>query len=168
MKKCCIIDKNLALSFTKGRFILFTYKSKSVNDTEAFAEEIAKKTYGGTVIALFGGLGMGKTAFTRGFVRGRGIDAEVSSPTFSLVHEYKGSPSVCHFDMYRISSWDDLYSTGFFDYLDMGGILVTEWSENIENALPENTLKICFEQGENENERTITLTGEGIYENFSC
>ena len=147
---------------------LFVFESKNVNDTESLGEKIAAAAYPGTVIALYGGLGMGKTAFTHGFVRGRGIDAEVSSPTFALVHEYQGSPSVYHFDMYRVDGWDDLYSTGFFDYIDMGGILVTEWSENIEGALPENTLKVKFERGKNENERIITVTGAGIYENFSC
>lgn len=152
----------------RENYKLFEYISKSVKDTELLAERIAKKAQGGTVIALFGGLGMGKTAFTHGFVRGRNIDAEVSSPTFALVHEYPGFPSVYHFDMYRVDGWDDLYSTGFFDYIDMGGILVVEWSENIEGALPENTLRVCFQRGENDNERIITVTGEGIYENFSC
>lgn len=139
-----------------------------MSDTENFAAEIASKAYAGTVIALYGGLGMGKTAFTRGFVRGRGIDTEVSSPTFALVHEYGGSPCVYHFDMYRVDGWDDLYSTGFFDFIDMGGILVVEWSENIEGALPDDTLRVVFGRGESENERIITVTGAGRYENFSC
>lgn len=147
---------------------MFEYESYSVADTEALAERIAKNAHPGSVIALFGGLGMGKTAFTHGFVRGRGIDAEVSSPTFALVHEYPGSPSVYHFDMYRVDGWDDLYSTGFFDYIDMGGILIVEWSENIEGALPENTLRVNIERGQSDNERKITVTGAGIYENFSC
>lgn len=147
---------------------MFEYKSNSVAETEALAERIARNAQPGTVIALFGGLGMGKTAFTHGFVRGRNIEAEVSSPTFALVHEYPGSPSVYHFDMYRVDGWDDLYSTGFFDYIDMGGILVVEWSENIEGALPEDTLRVSFERGENDNQRTIKVTGTGIYENFSC
>lgn len=147
---------------------MFEYKSYSVADTEALAERIAKNAHPGSVIALFGGLGMGKTAFTHGFVRGRGIDAEVSSPTFALVHEYPGLPSVYHFDMYRVDGWDDLYSTGFFDYIDMGGILIVEWSENIEGALPENTLRVNIERGQSDNERKITVTGAGIYENFSC
>lgn len=154
--------------YDKGDIDLFKYISHSVKDTELLAEKIAAGAHGGTVIALFGGLGMGKTAFTHGFVRGRGIDADVSSPTFALVHEYPGSPSVYHFDMYRVDGWDDLYSTGFFDYIDMGGILVVEWSENIECALPENTLRVKIERGATDSERIITVTGEGIYENFSC
>lgn len=139
-----------------------------MQDTELLGERIARNTYAGTVVALYGGLGMGKTAFTHGFVRGRGIKAEVSSPTFALVHEYGGVPCVYHFDMYRVDGWSDLYSTGFFDCLDMGGILVVEWSENIEGALPENTLRVVFERTDKDNERLITVTGAGIYENFSC
>lgn len=75
-------------------------------------------------MALFGDLGAGKTALTRGLARGMGFDGEVSSPTFALVHEYPADIPLYHFDMYRINTWDDLYSTGFFDYLDMGGVLV--------------------------------------------
>ena len=148
---------------------LLTVKTNSVTETENFAEKLAGQIEGGTVVALFGGLGKGKTAFTRGFVRGRNIDAEVSSPTFALVHEYSGNPSVYHFDMYRVGNWDDLYSTGFFDYIDIGGILVTEWSENIENALPEtDTVRIEISRGKNENERIFTVKGVGKYENISC
>ena len=148
---------------------MLTVKTNSVIETEKFAEKLAEQIEGGTVVALFGGLGMGKTAFTRGFVRGRKIDAEVSSPTFALVHEYSGDPGVYHFDMYRVESWEDLYSTGFFDYIDIGGILVIEWSENIENALPEtDTVRIEIKRGESENERIFTVRGVGKYENISC
>ncbi|MCC8022855.1 MAG: tRNA (adenosine(37)-N6)-threonylcarbamoyltransferase complex ATPase subunit type 1 TsaE [Clostridiales bacterium] len=96
----------------------------------------------GAVIALYGGLGAGKTAFVTGLAQGMGIDAPVSSPTFALVHEYSGGRGkLCHFDMYRIDGWEDLESTGFFDYLDMGATLAVEWSENIHGALPED----CWE-----------------------
>ncbi len=152
----------------KGRIWLFKVITKSVRETQEFAEAFAKKINSGVVIAFFGGLGMGKTAFTSGFVKGRGIDAEVSSPTFALVHEYGGNPPVYHFDMYRVDTWEDLYSTSFFEYIDMGGILLVEWSENIENALPENTIRIEFERTENADERIITVTGGGDYENISC
>ena len=86
-----------------------------------------------------------------------GFDGEVSSPTFALVHEYPADIPIYHFDMYRITTWDDLYSTGFFDYLDMGGVLVIEWSENIENCLPENSIRVSISKNDNENERIITL-----------
>jgi tRNA threonylcarbamoyladenosine biosynthesis protein TsaE len=89
-------------------------RTSSLAETEALGVKIAEKLSGGEVIALFGGMGMGKTAFTRGLARGLGISEGVSSPTFALVHEYHGRLDVYHFDMFRVSGWDDLYSTGFF------------------------------------------------------
>ena len=133
-----------------------TYSSHSVEQTEAFGERIGQALRGGAVIAMFGGMGMGKTAFVRGLARGMGLCAEVSSPTFALVNDYGGTPALAHFDMYRIQSWGDLYSTGFFDYLDMGAVLAVEWSENIETALPEDAVRLTFERI-GENERTVTV-----------
>ncbi len=132
------------------------YQSNSYEETLAIGETIAQSLNGTEVIALFGGLGMGKTAFTTGLVKGLGAENCVSSPTFALVNEYHARFTVYHFDMYRISTWDDLYSIGFFDYLD-NGILVIEWSENIENALPENCIKITITKGNNENQRIFTV-----------
>ncbi len=118
------------------------WETHSVAETEAVGEELAKALCGGQVLALFGGMGMGKTAFVRGLARGLQLSAEVSSPTFALVHDYGGNPPLVHFDMYRINSWDDLLTTGYYDYLDAGAILVIEWSENIEAALPEDALRL--------------------------
>ncbi len=132
------------------------YKSYSYEDTLKIGEEIAQSLNGTEVIALFGGLGMGKTAFTTGVANGLGCTDCVSSPTFALVNEYHGRCNIYHFDMYRISSWDDLYSIGFFDYLDTG-VLVIEWSENIENALPDEYIRITIEKGNDENERILTV-----------
>lgn len=145
---------------------MISFVSQCTADTEAFAEKIAKKLTGGTVIAFFGGLGAGKTSFTRGIARGMGIKADVSSPTFAIVNDYGGKPPLVHFDMYKVESWDDLYSSGFFDYLDMGAVLAVEWSENIENALPDNTVRVTINQGENPNQRIITIEG-AENENFS-
>ena len=103
-------------------------------------------------VALFGDLGVGKTAFVRGFTKSVAPNARVKSPTFALVNEYKGeSLSVFHFDMYRIESEDDLYSIGFYDYADRGGVCLTEWSENIEYALPENYIRIEITKNSEEN-----------------
>lgn len=137
------------------------YYSKCVADTVALGEKLGNAVKKGSVIAYFGPMGMGKTAFTHGLAKGLGIDEKlVSSPTFALVHEYKGQNNkLYHFDMYRISSWYDLYSTGFFDYLDAGEILAVEWSENIENALPDDSIKVSFSIGDNENERIIEIIG---------
>lgn len=136
--------------------------TESPSETEAVGENLSTKLKPGSVVALFGGMGAGKTAFTRGIARGLGITGGVSSPTFALVHEYKGRIPLYHFDMYRVNSWDDLYSTGFFDYLDSGGIIVVEWSENIENALPENTIHIMIKHGKAENERIISIDGVNL------
>ena len=134
--------------------------SESTNKTEKIAFSLGKNLPYGSVIALFGELGAGKTAFTRGFTLGMGIDADVSSPTFALVNEYHQSgKSLYHFDMYRISGWDDLYSTGFFDYLDSGASLIIEWSENIEAILPENTVKIKITKTDNSDVRIIEIDG---------
>lgn len=137
------------------------YISHSVKETHEIGEKLGSYLKSGDVVAYFGGMGMGKTTFTHGLAKGLGIDEKnVSSPTFALVHEYRGDVNTLyHFDMYRIESWDDLYSTGFFDYLDFGGVLAVEWSENIENALPENSIKVTFRPGENENERIIEIEG---------
>ena len=117
---------------------------------------LASNLKGNEVIALFGGLGMGKTALTTGIAKGFGAENCVSSPTFAIVNEYHGKAAIYHFDMYRVNTWDDLYSTGFFDYLG-NGVIIIEWSENIENALPDEYIKISIEKGSSENERIFTV-----------
>ncbi len=136
------------------------FVSNSPRETEALGARLAQRLNGGRVVAMFGGLGMGKTAFVRGMAAGRGLDAEVSSPTFALVHEYGGQPPLVHFDMYRVSGWDDLYSTGFFDYMDAGCLLAVEWSENVEAALPPDAVRVCF-TAVGESTRRIEITGPG-------
>ena len=106
-----------------------------------------------------GGLGAGKTAFVRGLAQGLGCSDEVSSPTFSLVHEYDGPVTLYHFDMYRIHSLDELYSTGFFDYLDCGGIMAIEWSENIAAVLEQERCIAVSIEPDDENIRIITVNG---------
>ena len=103
-----------------------TFITHSPQETEELAGKLAALLSPGDIIAYEGGMGMGKTAFTRGLCRGLGIAADVSSPTFSLVNEYRGeNATLYHFDMFRVESFSDLYSTGFFDYLDYGGILLS-------------------------------------------
>ena len=126
-------------------------------ETEAFAEQFAKELKGGEVIAFKGNMGMGKTCFTRGLARGLGFSGQVNSPTFALVNEYIGGRlPLYHFDMYRIESWEDLYSCGFFDYKEAGGVIAAEWSENIEGALDYDTIVISFERL-SDNSRKITV-----------
>ena len=136
------------------------YKSSDPAETFELGKKIAQSVGDGSVIAMFGGMGMGKTAFTRGLAQGLGIDPKnVSIPTFAIVHEYSGKRTLYHFDMYRIESWDDLYSTGFFDYLDTPAVIAVEWSENIENALPDGYIKVSFKKGDGDNDRIITVDG---------
>ena len=135
------------------------FLSHSPCDTEKIAEKLAEHLRSGAVIAFVGGLGMGKTRFTAGLARGLGFKGDVTSPTFALVNEYIGGRlNVWHFDMYRVEGWEDLYSTGFFDYLEAGGVTVVEWSENIYSALPEDTIFIeIIPLGDNE--RKIIIKG---------
>lgn len=137
-----------------------TIKTNSPAETEFVAYNLAQKLPYGKVIAMFGDLGAGKTAFTRGFAKGMGIDSDVSSPTFALVNEYRGNgKTLYHFDMYRISGWDDLYSTGYFDYLDEGASLIIEWSENIEAVLPDDCIRVTINKTDDNNERIIEISG---------
>ncbi len=139
------------------------YQSCSTEETEQIAENFAKELRSGDVIAYRGPMGAGKTAFTRGLARGLGLEDHVSSPTFALVHQYgSGANALYHFDMYRVEGFDDLYSTGFFDYLDFGGILAIEWSENIEAALPQETIYITLNKVEDDfDKREIIIEGGG-------
>lgn len=138
------------------------YITKSYNETVALAEKIAKDLTKGTVIGYLGDLGAGKTAFTTGLVKGLGIDASVSSPTFAICNEYKGNDkTLYHFDMYRIDGWDDLYSTGFFDFLETDAYIAAEWSENIYGALPDDAVIIEISKlSDTEREFKIYKKGE--------
>ncbi len=138
-----------------------TFETHTAAETEQLGARLARALDGGGVVAMFGGLGMGKTAFTRGMAVGRGIDAEVSSPTFALVQDYGGTPPLVHFDMYRIDTWEDLYATGFFEYIDMGAILAVEWSEQIEGALPDDAIRVTFERL-SDTDRRITIEGVAL------
>ena len=134
------------------------FESSGAECTEQIAKRFAESIEKDAVIAMFGGLGMGKTAFVRGLAEGLGISPDtVYSPTFAIVNEYPGSPTLYHFDMYRVSSWEDLYSTGFFDYQG-SGVIAIEWSENIENALPDDRYEIRIEKGEKDDDRIITVS----------
>ena len=130
---------------------MIEFSSKSAKETIALGEKLAKKLDCGTVVAFYGGLGMGKTTLISGIAKGMGLTCNVSSPTFAIVNVYGEHNELCHFDMYRVESWDDLYSTGFFDYIDMGSVLCVEWSEN--------TVRVYIEKGDSDNARIIRIDG---------
>ena len=137
-----------------------TFVSSSPKDTMDIAAKLSKEFSGGEIVALKGGLGMGKTCFVKGLALGLGFTGEVTSPTFAIVNEYLGGRlDLFHFDTYRITGWDDLYSTGYFEYTDAGGVVAIEWSENISGALEnENVITVDIEQL-SESERKITVWG---------
>ena len=146
------------MTFPKSIFSL------SATDTESAGRELANGIMLDSslprFVALFGDLGVGKTAFARGFTSVISPDARVKSPTFSLVNHYKGqTTSVFHFDMYRIENEDDLYSIGFFDYVD-NGICLVEWSENIVESLPDRYVRVELikNDAENTDSRLISMT----------
>ena len=123
------------------------FQTKSPEQTEAVGASLAAKMEGDAslprFVALYGDLGVGKTAFVRGFASIFCENAAVRSPTFALVNEYRGKQTrLFHFDMYRITDEDDLYSIGYDDYLAREGIILTEWSENIPFALPDERIEV--------------------------
>ena len=137
------------------------YISHSVEETEDIACQLGETLSAGTVLAYKGNLGMGKTAFTRGLARGLGCKARVTSPTFTIVNEYDGRIPLFHFDMYRLPDSDALFDIGWEDYLDRNGICAVEWSENVLDALPDDTLWVeIARHPEHDDWRIITITGE--------
>ena len=137
------------------------YLSHSPEETEHIGEMLGRRLRPGTVVAYRGGLGMGKTAFTRGLARGLGCAGRVTSPTFTIVNEYDGATPLFHFDMYRLNSADDLFDIGWEDYLARGGVCAVEWSENVADALPENTVRVRIDR-DGDTGRRITIEGGNL------
>lgn len=135
------------------------YLSHSPEETEHIGEMLGRRLRPGTVVAYRGGLGIGKTAFTRGLARGLGCAGRVTSPTFTIVNEYDGATPLFHFDMYRLGSSDELFDIGWEDYLTRGGVCAVEWSERVDDAMPADTLWVDIARGTDESDRIITITG---------
>ena len=132
--------------------------TKSPEETEKLGAALAEKLLPGTVIAYRGDLGAGKTAFTRGLARGLGCREQVTSPTYTIVNEYLGGRlPLFHFDMYRLSSADDLWDIGWEDYLDRGGVCAVEWSENVADAM-EGAITVSIAKLD-DTTRRITIEG---------
>ena len=139
------------------------YTSYSESETEEIAAKLGSVLEPGAIVALFGEIGAGKTVFARGLARGVGYDGRVTSPTYSIVNEYRdGKIPVFHFDMYRIDSSDELYEIGWEDYIVSGGICVVEWSEKITDVLPEDVIMVKIEK-EN-GARNITVSGTDVFQ----
>ena len=137
----------------------------SADETQALGQKLASRLASGDVIAYFGDLGAGKTAFTRGLAQGLGITDPVTSPTYTIVNVYlSGRIPLFHFDMYRLSSSDELFDIGWEDYLSRGGVCAVEWSENVEDAL-QDAIRVTIEKDADEPDtRHITITGGPRFE----
>lgn len=127
---------------------IYDFTTGSQAETEDLGTRFSYSLAPGTVVAMYGDLGAGKTAFTRGVLRGLGYDCPVVSPTFSIVNEYRGNAmDLAHFDMYRITAEDELYGTGYYDYLDGRNVVFIEWSENIPFAIDDDAVKVRIRHG---------------------
>ena len=128
----------------------YTFTSHSSNETMDFASNLASKLNIGDVVVLTGELGAGKTKFTEGFLKYYGLDKEISSPTFNIVNEYKKDDiTIYHFDVYRLEDVSEFYAIGGEEYFS-SGICIIEWGELIEEALPDNCIRISFEKDVND------------------
>ena len=142
------------------------YMTHAPEETEALGEKLGKLLRPGTVLAYLGDLGAGKTAFTRGLARGLGCRETVTSPTYTIVNEYLGGRlPLFHFDMYRLTSSDDLWDIGWEDYLDRQGVCAVEWSENVPEAMT-GALTVRIEKL-GDTVRRITIDGGAEYADLS-
>ena len=136
------------------------YETYSAEETSALGEKIGREAKPGEVCTLVGDLGVGKTVLTQGIAKGLGITEPISSPTFTIVNEYEGPVPLFHFDMYRLEDSDALFDIGWEDYLARGGVCAVEWSERVEDALPEDTVWVTSTRHPDcDHWRTITITG---------
>ena len=144
------------------------FQTHSEQETEAAGESLAKNLPEGAVVALYGGLGAGKTAFVRGMARGLGLTDRVSSPTFTIVNEYLGGERpLFHFDMYRLGGPEELFGVGWDDYLTRGGVIAVEWSENVEAAFEGTELRVRLTRLGDET-REIEIEMPASMEEESC
>lgn len=135
------------------------YTTHSPRQTEQLGHAFGARLQPGELVAFYGGLGAGKTAFIRGLAAGLGISEPVTSPTYTVVNEYlSGRVPLFHFDLYRLSSADDLFDIGWEDYLQRGGVCAVEWSENAPEAL-EGAIEVRIAPGTDDESRIISITG---------
>ncbi len=136
------------------------FVTHSREETEALGARLADVLEGGAVVAFTGDLGAGKTAFVSGMAGALGVEERVTSPTFTIVNEYEGGRlPLFHFDMYRLGSADELFHIGWEDYLARGGICAVEWSENVDEAIEDDAVRISIVRGDGDDDRIITIEG---------
>ncbi len=135
-----------------------TYYLKNEEDTRRFGEEFAQTLQPGSVVALIGPLGAGKTTLAKSVARGLGVTETITSPTFTIVQEYEtGRLPLYHFDVYRVYDPDELFEMGFEEYLRGNGVCLIEWADLIEDVLPEERVTLKLDYGEEEGERIIEV-----------
>ena len=135
-----------------------TITLKGTEKTEDFGKEFAESLEKGSIIALMGPLGAGKTTLSKAIAKGLGVTETITSPTFTIVQEYEsGRLPLYHFDVYRVHDEEELFEMGFEEYLHKGGVCLIEWADLIEDMLPSKTIRIYIDYGENENERVLTI-----------
>ena len=134
---------------------------KGLEDTKKFGEKLGSLLKPGDIICLMGDLGAGKTTLTKSIGIGLGVEDYITSPTFTLINEYKGRLNLYHFDVYRLEGISDLDDLGFEEYFYSGGVCIIEWGDKIENILPKDKINLSIEKGSELDERIINLSGEG-------
>ncbi|MDA0991138.1 MAG: tRNA (adenosine(37)-N6)-threonylcarbamoyltransferase complex ATPase subunit type 1 TsaE [Verrucomicrobia bacterium] len=135
-----------------------SFNTDSPDATMACAAALREQLALPSVLALHGDLGSGKTCFVRGLARAMGIEHAVTSPTFTLINEYRGTPSLYHIDLYRINSPDEALQLGLEDYLQLPAITAIEWAERARDVIPDSAVHIYFSLGQNTSERIITFS----------
>ena len=136
-----------------------TFFSNNEAETEELGARLSARLPDGAVVAMYGDLGAGKTAFVRGMARGMGLDCRVSSPTFTIVSIYEdGRIPLYHFDVYRVSDEDELFEIGLDDYFHKGGVCLVEGADLIEDLLPADVITINLSYGEEEGERICSIS----------
>ncbi len=132
-----------------------------LEETKEFGIKLGQILEGGDIVCLNGDLGAGKTTLTKSIGLGLGVSDYITSPTFTLINEYRGRLPVYHFDVYRLENVDELYDLGFDEYFYGKGISIIEWAEKIEKLLPKERIVLNIEKGIDIDERRINITGYG-------
>lgn len=136
-------------------------KLSNLKETEEFGFRLGSLLKSGDILCLNGDLGAGKTTMTKSIGLGLGVDEYITSPTFTLINEYKGKIPVYHFDVYRLENVHELYDLGFDEYFYGKGVCIIEWADKIDKMIPKERIVIDIEKGNDDDERTLHISGFG-------
>lgn len=144
----------------KRGYLLQKLISRSEENTRELGIKLGKNLKKGDIVCLVGDLGSGKTLLSQSIAKALGVCEDVTSPTFTIIHEYMGQElPLYHFDVYRINNPDDMFEIGFSEYLYGEGICLIEWADRIEELIPDDRIKITIQRGEEDHERIIHIEG---------